>query len=256
MIVGLLGDVEGDLDWTVARLRTIGDRGDVSTVLQLGDLRFGMGPDPDGYLAAVEAACAEEDLRLWCIGGNHENWALLDKMWAASPTTPLPLADHVTMVPRGHRFELDGRSFVALGGAPSINVTRLTEGVDWWPTEVIEEADVERTVAGGAADVMLTHDSPGPPWCTAPVAEIIEGNPWGWPDSSLAYAREGIDRVQRAVLGVAPRLLVHGHFHVAGETTVTLPDAPHETTIWSLPANGDPGNVRFLDLETLRDPVD
>lgn len=59
-----------------------------------------------------------------------------------------------------HRWELGGRSFVALGGAPSVNRHLLTEGVDWWPSEVIGEAHVQSTVAGGAADVMLTHDSP------------------------------------------------------------------------------------------------
>jgi hypothetical protein len=64
--------------------------------------------------------------------------------------------------------------------------------------------------------------------------------------------------VARAVLGVRPLVLVHGHFHVAGQTVVRLPRAAHETTIWSLPANRDPGNVRLLDLDTLTDagPVD
>ncbi|MEZ5193398.1 MAG: hypothetical protein R2734_13445 [Nocardioides sp.] len=32
---------------------------------------------------------------------------------------------------------------------------------------------------------------------------------------------------------------------------VQLPDAPHETAVWSLAANQDPANVRLLDLDTL-----
>ncbi|SFB00824.1 hypothetical protein SAMN05192575_102447 [Nocardioides alpinus] len=51
MIVGLLGDLEGDRDWAVGRLRALGERGDVRAVCQLGDLRFGMGLDHEGYLA-------------------------------------------------------------------------------------------------------------------------------------------------------------------------------------------------------------
>jgi len=253
VIVALLGDVEGDRDWTVSRLREVGARGDVREVLQLGDLRYGMGTDPDDYLAAIEEVCSEHDLRLLSIGGNHEHWALLDKLWAGAPGEPLALSDHVLMLPRGHRWEVGGRSFVALGGAPSVNRHLLTEGVDWWPTEVISPEHVEATIAGGYADVMLTHDSPGPPYCTEPVARIIEGNPWGWPEESLAYARAGVELVERAVLGVAPRLLVHGHFHVDGEATVRLPGSAHDMTVWSLPANGDPGNVRYLDLDTLTD---
>jgi hypothetical protein len=55
------------------------------------------------------------------------------------------------------------------------------------------------------------------------------------------------------VVGVRPLLLAHGHFHVAGQAAVRLPDAAHDTTIWSLAANQDAGNVRLLDLDTLTD---
>ena len=134
-----------------------------------------------------------------------------------------------------------------------MNRHRLTEGVDWWPSEVILDEHVATTLAGGHAEVMLTHDSPGPPYCTAPVADIIRNNPWGWPDASLADAQDGIETLTRAVLGVRPLLLAHGHFHVTGQAVVRLPRAAHETTIWSLAANQDPGNVRLLDLDTLTD---
>jgi len=180
VIIGLVGDLEGDRDWAVNRLRALGGRGDVEVACQLGDLRFGMGEHHQEYLAAIESVCAEHDLRLLCIGGNHENWALLDRLsaqprWQDDDGSPKPIdvSDHVTMLPRGHRWELGGRSFVALGGAPSVNRHVLTEGVDWWPSEVILDEHVAATIAGGHAEVMLTHDSPGPPYCTAPVADII-----------------------------------------------------------------------------------
>lgn len=32
-----------------------------------------------------------------------------------------------------------------------------------------------------------------------------------------------------------------------------LPGSAHDTTVWSLAANQDPGNVRLPDLETLGD---
>ena len=260
MIIGLIGDLEGDRDWAVSVLRTLGERGDVNVACQLGDLRFGMGPDPEGDLAAIESVCAEFGLRLLCVNGNHENWARLDQLWDEprwqdenGSHNPIDVSDHVTLLPRAHRWEMGGRSFVALGGAPSVNRLRLTEGIDWWPSEVIQEKHVETTIARGHADVMLTHDSPGPPYCTEPIANVIQGNPWGWPDSILAYAQEGIDKVTRAVVGVKPLLLAHGHFHVAGQAAVRFPGSTHETTIWSLAANQDPGNVRLLDLDTLTD---
>ncbi len=261
MIIGLIGDLEGDREWAVARLRELGERGDVEVACQLGDLRFGMGREPERYLADIEQVCAEHDLRLLCINGNHEHWARLDELWADpghqdadGAPRPIDVSEHVALLPRGHRWDLGGRSFVALGGAPSVNRLRLTEGVDWWPTEVITDAHVAATLAGGTADVMLTHDSPGPPWCTAAVREVIEGNPNDWPQEILDEADVGIGQVTRAVLGVRPRLLAHGHFHLAGDVTVRLPDADHDTTIWSLGAHQDPANVRLLDLATLTDP--
>ncbi len=55
------------------------------------------------------------------------------------------------------------------------------------------------------------------------------------------------------MVGVKPLLLAHGHFHVTGQADVRLPGAAHDTTIWSLGANQDSGNVRLLDLDTLTD---
>jgi hypothetical protein len=261
VIIGLVGDLEGDRDWAVGVIRSLGQRG-IEVACQLGDLRFGMGPDPAGYLAAIESVCAEVGLRLLCINGNHEHWAQLDEMWAdpahqdaAGRPLPLDVSHHVSLLPRGHRWELGGRSFVALGGAPSVNRLLLTDGVTWWPSEVITDEHVDLTLAGGPADVMLLHDSPAPPMCTPPVAEIVRGNPMGWPDTILTEADEGMAQVTRAVLGVRPRLVAHGHFHVSGEAVVRLPEADHDTTIWSLAANGDPANVRLLDLATLSDPA-
>lgn len=265
MRIGLVGDVEGDTSAAVECLRVLGERGDVEVAYQLGDLRFGIGPDSDGLLAGIEAACAAYGITLHCITGNHENWARLDALWAErrwrSPDgslRPLPVSEHVTMLPRGHRWTLGGRTFLALGSAPSINRHLLTEGVDWWPSEVLRDEHVEAAVAGGPVDVMLTHDSPRSPYCVPAVEQIlrrnVRENPMGWPASSLAYADEGIAQVTRAVLGVRPRLLAHGHFHVADEDRVRLPGGDADTTIWSLAARHDPGNVRVLDLETLADP--
>ena len=259
--IGLIGDLEGELPAAAACLRLRGVRGVVAVAYQLGDLRFGYDPAPEAYLAALDALCAEYGIELRCVPGNHENWALLDALWADPRSQdedgglrPIAVSEHVTMLPRGHRWEMGGRSFVALGGAPSVNRHLLTEGTDWWPTEVLREEHVQATIAGGHAEIMLTHDSPGRPYCTAPVADIMAGNPLGWPTDILAYAEDGIDKVTRAVLGVRPRLLVHGHFHVAGETVVRLPDAGHDTAIWSLAARRDPGNVRVLDLDSLAAP--
>jgi hypothetical protein len=74
---------------------------------------------------------------------------------------------------------MGSRSFVALGGTPSVNRLRLTEGVDWRPSEVTQEEHVDATLAGGLAEVMLTRDSPRPPNArvalTAAAAALMTG---------------------------------------------------------------------------------
>jgi len=213
-------------------------------------------------ICAIDSVCAQYELTLFCINGNHENWAELDRLWDAPPWVdvdgrlkPIEVTEQIKLLPRGHRWNLGGRSFVALGGAPSINRHQLTEGVDWWPSEVLRDEHIDAVVAGGHAEVMLTHDSPASPYCTPEVDEILRrnasDNPMEWPESSLAYADDGLSKVTRAVLGVRPRFLAHGHVHVAGEGVVQLPHATSATTIWSLAARHDAGTVRVLDLDTL-----
>jgi len=39
-----------------------------------------MGTEPEDYLAAIDGVCAEYDLELFCINGNHEDWSVLDRL--------------------------------------------------------------------------------------------------------------------------------------------------------------------------------
>ena len=109
-------------------------------------------------------------------------------------------------------------------------------------------------MAGGYADIMVTHDAPGPPWASPSVAQILATNPLGWPQGALDYARVGRERVTEAFLAVRPRLLVHGHYHCYGQSTFRLPGTTYDTTVWSLDMQGRAGNVCLLDLATLTEP--
>lgn len=180
----------------------------MEVVYQLGDLRFGMGPDTEAYLAAIESVCADYNLRLFCINGNHETGS----SWIV------------------YGLRRRGRTRTGLSDLSSSRIMCRC---------------FHEVTAGTLAGV---HSSP---W--AERAELIENNPRDWPDASRAYAQDGIDKMTRAVLGVKPLLLAHGHFHVAGEAVVHLPNAQAPTTIWSLAARQDSGTVRVLDLDSLTD---
>lgn len=261
-VIALAGDWHGNTAWAVARIRDVSDRG-VSTLLHLGD--FGIWPGNSGakFVRKVERTCAERNVNLIVTPGNHEDWGRLARLWDhpkhRDPTSggalPLHLTDHITVLPRGHAWTIEGRRFVSLGGAPSVDFPDRTEGKSWWREEMIQPGDVERTIRNGAgAHVFLAHDAADRPYQTGKVAEICSANTLGWTERGLAWAAVGRERITEAFLGVAPHLFVHGHYHCSAQAIVQIPGADHVTRIWSLDCDGAAGNLRYLDLATLNDP--
>ncbi|MEP9384617.1 metallophosphoesterase [Nocardioides sp. KR10-350] len=259
--IAFAGDWHGNQPFARERILNVADRG-VSTVLHVGD--FGIWPGRTGkrFLMGVESSCARYGVHILVTPGNHEDHGRLEQRWDnqraqsdGAPLQPIALTEHITVLPRGYRWQIDGRSFVSLGGAPSVDKHLRSQGTDWWVEEQITEDDVERVAAGGYADVMVTHDSPDVPYAVPQVAQIIATNPQGWPDDSLRYAAVGRARMHQAFEAVAPRLFVHGHYHVRGEATVRVPDADHDTHVWALASDQERvGNLRYLDLATLDEP--
>ena len=256
------GDWHGNLLWAISRIQSIGASG-VTTILHVGD--FGIWPGASGkrYLQAVENTCARYDVAILVTPGNHEDWARLTTLWANAkrrdPDTgaalPVHLTEHVQVLPRGGRFEIDGTSFMSFGGAASVDKHLRAEGVDWWPEEMPSEDDVQNAIAGGTVNVLITHDSPEPEWCVPEVRETLARNPQGWPQDSLSWAAVSRARVNRVFEAVQPRLLVHGHHHVWGERVVQLRNADHETNVVSLGGDGEPGNVWRLEVDEIGSPT-
>jgi hypothetical protein len=73
----------------------------------------------------------------------------------------------------------------------------------------------------------------------------------GWTDTALAYAAVGRKRLTQAFLGVAPRLLAHGHYHVPDQAVVDVPGRTEGCQVVSLASDGFAGNTALLDTETL-----
>lgn len=250
-LIGLAGDWHGATAWACDRIAEVAARG-ARILFHQGD--FGIWPGIRGgrHLRAVDAACIEHDVWLYITPGNHEDWPAIDSAPVQSRTEIGPahwFGERIAVLPRGARFTIGGRSFVSLGGAPSIDFETRAPGGDWWPTEMITSEDVARVTAGGTADVMLTHDAPDAPWQTPAVHAVCSSNPGGWSTMALAYAAIGRRRLTVAVRAVQPKLLVHGHYHVADEAVVDVPNG--SCRVISLNCEGRRGNFRFLELSTL-----
>lgn len=267
-VIALAGDWHGNRQWAGGRIQGIGERG-IETILHLGDFGVWPGPSGNAFLQSVDKACERAGVdQVLVTPGNHDDWGRLTQMWSLpkyrDPETgdplPLHLTDHITVLPRGHVWEIDDRRFLSLGGAPSVDRKWRTPGRDWWPEEAITEEDVERASRNGSPergqiDVMITHDSPERPWMVPEVEAIVHGDAaeFAWPPDALADAAVGRQRLSRVVEAIRPRLLVHGHYHVSGEA-VHIPGADHETSVWALNKDNFASNIRYLELATLSDP--
>lgn len=219
MNIGILGDTHGANAWTCAALDVFKKEG-IDIILQLGD--FGIYDSTPGhyFLKNVNKTLEKNDQTLYFVPGNHEDWdyierlqetALQDDGWAK-------VRSRIFFAPRGHRWEWDGVSFLGLGGAPSVDRQwrlqdmRRMNGKQklWWAQEQITQADVDKVVAGGHADVMVCHDAPnGVPT----VDGHISGNPMGFDPIDLEYAAVGRALMTEAYKGVKPDTFLHGHYH-------------------------------------------
>ncbi|KRC61176.1 hypothetical protein ASE14_09615 [Agromyces sp. Root81] len=243
-VVAVAGDWHGNVSWVQRAIPALArQHPGVRTILHLGDLGIWSGERPPGFLGTLDYWCARSGIdRVLLTPGNHDDWALLDAAFAARPSHAVPLSDHVWALPRGLRFELDGRSFLSFGGAASMDFEARVPGRDWWLQETPTDAEASYAMSGGGVDVLLTHD------CvdggTLEAAEEMKRGHWG--AEAQAYSAAARARVTSVWEGVCPRILAHGHMHVKGERQ--LDDGRR---IYSLANEFRAGNLAVLDLRTL-----
>lgn len=186
-------------------------------VVQLGDFGFGFDVgDRDGSLPVctftqrVSEAAGDAGVKVVVVDGNHDNHDLLARYRVSAPTVGperfVRLDRHVFWAPRGHRWEWAGVRFAALGGAYSpdrADGRYRTEGVDWWPGEMISVADLD-ALGDEPVDVLFTHDAPELPPGLSPLPSAV---------AAIETATNQA-RVAEAVTRTRPAVLMHGHWHV------------------------------------------
>lgn len=242
------GDVHGDTRWFdtlcgLARLHGC------DTVLQLGDLGY-WEHTADGvrFLDGADYHLASNGLQLVWVDGNHENLPLLHERYPVDPVTGLRrLRSRIHHAPRGHRWTWWGVSFLAAGGAYSVDVDWRRDAMAkgsfalWWPEEELTDRDVARCVDGGQVDVVVAHDAP---W-GVPLEGIDPGDhPAG---------NRNRERLREIVDAVRPRLLWHGHYHRRASALLTLDGGWHvQVEGFADNQRGGPDAWAVVDLDRLR----
>jgi Icc-related predicted phosphoesterase len=173
------------------------------------------------WLDEINDAARVNNLSIYAVGGNHENWDHWNwfvenmpgqKGWAM-------VRRRVLLAPKAHKWVWAGKQFIGAGGAVSIDKQdRLAtergwqdsmggrrggtgEKTLWWPNEQLLDADVETIINWGLSpDYLITHD------CS-------NYTPWGHrlkPDMDSQIHRQRIDRL---LTNTHPKLHFHGHMH-------------------------------------------
>jgi hypothetical protein len=243
-MAGLAGDWHGNLAWAREAIRGLASF-KVERIYHLGD--FGIWPGSKGahYLDHVNTVAKHYDAPIWVTPGNHEDYDQIN----AAPVGADGLQwvrSHIALIPRGHRWEHGGQTFVSLGGAPSIDFEMRTPGASWWDAERITYSEACAVAEAGYADVMLAHDAPdgGTAAVDRIIATPVDQSPWS--EKGLNYAREGRVLMNAAVAGVRPKLFAHGHYHAPDDT------GPQEPTRYlSLGCDGQAKNIGLLRLSDL-----
>jgi len=218
-LIAMAGDWHGNLGFALGQVGRARDAG-CELIVQCGDFGYWR-PDPTTrkYLFRLERALAEARMWLLWVDGNHEDHDLLTSRPVDSDTGLRPISDHIAHLPRGHRWTWGEHTWLALGGAVSMDQQRRKAGVDWWAGESLTEADVERAAAGGPADVMVCHDAPAGP--AIPDSREIQPSA-----EILAKAAQHREAIRTVLYATRPAALWHGHFHVRHTATISLPPAP------------------------------
>lgn len=235
MKILMLGDTHANTRWTVNAIESAHKLG-AERVFVVGD--FGYWPDPymghPDFLKDVSEAAMVEGVHVDWVDGNHEDFKNLYLNHLKDHDAPVQILPGVNWYPRGVRWEWGGVTFMAMGGAASIDRQHRTPGISWFPDEIIDDGDVAKAAP---ADIMITHDSPINPLETTGRRFVI--------DEQSEYCRQ---QMRRIVTVSKPELLLHGHYHMSTDLQFLRGDGEYTRCI-GLGCDGNSESMRLLTVE-------
>lgn len=207
MKIMVLGDSHGQGQWLRNKIYWA-KRNGISKIIQVGD--FGLWDhEEDGvrFLDWTNEALRETGVKLYFLGGNHENWDHLEWYEKNLPKNYVGhtyIRSHILYTGRVKRWTWGDKGvekiFQAVGGAFSIDRAGRKVGKSLWLQETIPERVVyglER--ADKQADFLFTHDAP----TCVPMSGLKV-------DADSQAHRQLMDRIGKVV---QPSLWFHGHYH-------------------------------------------
>ena len=217
-------------------------------IIQCGDFGYWPGYDGIEYLDRLNYVLRRHDRMLVFVDGNHDWHDDLERIDRDNPKSKSGhayLRSNILHAPRGCYWKWNGKYFMSVGGAVSIDKEWRTPGLSWWEGEQLTDEQADGIIAkmndrrdNGRPDVdyLFTHD------CSdkTPFRDRLK------PDLKSKIHRQRIDRVIEAV---RPKLHFHGHMHTKYEWMNPIGD-DHWVQTYGLECDGMRDNWGILDTET------
>jgi hypothetical protein len=208
----------------------------IDTIIQLGD--FGIRQGSSRYLDKMQKYLDMFDMNLYFIDGNHEDFDRLYKKDILNDGTRY-VRKNIFHLPRGYRFTWHKISFLAMGGAPSINRNKLQQ--NWWEQEYITDEEKKLAIEGGHADVMLMHDSPSDaPNKIVDDLELQDSSLAHYGIVDMAYCYSHREQLREITNAVNPHMLFHGHYHTYMSGKYKHKNSGKHAHIWGLDQGSGP----------------
>lgn len=212
----IAGDWHGNTGWA----RTViehAHRNDCDTIIQCGDFGYWTDtPNTTRYLSSLQADLEHYDMRLYWVDGNHEDHDRIDHAWRTMQYT----SGHkrIIYLPRGYRWQWWGQTWMAVGGAVSVDKEHRRKGKSWWPQEELTEADIEYCCRPGQVDIIISHDCPKGVDIPGIGPNTKSGVRGTWPEHILHQAEQHRAKLRQIWNTTGATLLYHGHYHIPHET--------------------------------------
>lgn len=195
------------------------------------------------FIEAIEEGFQDTGIPVVFLDGNHEDHELLRWRYMAIPPDPtvtqrtledmmmidkevstetgmiierythpehgfVRIRDGLWYAPRGCTWTWNGVSFLAAGGAFSVDRKVRKYLSSWFPEEVITDEDIATCAKAGQVDVVLSHDVP---WSVPIETHLaMQGRHLGFSKES----NENRLKLWEIVSAAQPKWVFHGHMHV------------------------------------------
>lgn len=213
MKILVCGDTHGNTEHVVTLLEVAKSKG-CDRIFQVGD--FGAWEHMDDgirFFDDVNWHAEARGIPVYWLDGNHDKTSLVLEKYGDDRDDEgfLTCRQFIKYAPRGHVWVWHGKTFMALGGAYSVDKDyRLAIeqhenspiGTQWFPEEEMTDEELNGYLADAPrhVDVLLTHDKP-------------RSSDPGWHRKDLLECWPNQDRIEKAVQQLQPNLLIHGHLH-------------------------------------------